>query len=100
MSIKEKLESDLASAKWSEIKPHHQRGAVILVSPEQSLVSVGVAFHEDHKEQVEEWLSKGTITKCSESQAQTYDETDPEPSFEYLILQPFVLIKLIRSDFH
>jgi hypothetical protein len=100
MSLREKLEEDLATAPWSEIKPHYQRGAVVVVAPAQSLVAVGVAFHDDHKEQVESWLSDGTIYKCSDSQAQEFENSETEPSFEYLILQPFVLIKIIRENFH
>ena len=100
MEIKEKLEQDLASAPWGELKPHYDRGALIIEAPEQSLVSVGVAFHDDQKDQVETWLADGTISKCSETQAKSFAEAEEEPSFEYLILQPFVLVKLIRKHFH
>ncbi|MEO0336783.1 MAG: DUF2288 domain-containing protein [Pseudomonadota bacterium] len=100
MSVREQLEEDLATAPWSEIKAHYQRGAVIVVTPSQSLVAVGVAFHEDQKTVVEGWLSDGTICKCSDSQAQEFENSDEEPSFEYLILQPFVLVKVIRKHYH
>jgi len=99
-NVKEKLESELATADWEELKPHFQREALIMVAPEQSLVSVGVAFFHDNKEVVEKWLSDGTISKCSPAQAQEFENSESPINFEYLILQPFVLVKRIRTDFH
>lgn len=98
--IKSKLESELSTANWDEIKPHFERDALIIVTPEQSLVAVGVAFHEDNKTLVEKWLSDGTIFKCSSNQAEDYEKSESPLNFEYLILQPFVLVKVIRPDFH
>jgi len=100
MSIREKLESELATANWTELKPHRERGGLILVAASQSLVSVGVAFHEDDKSQVEKWLANGAISKCSSSQAKEFEESEHELKFEYLILQPFVLVKKIKPNFH
>jgi len=91
MSI-EKLKETLDEAKWSWVKPHAERDAVILVQLGLDLLEVGTAIAADKASQVQEWVKKGQLTKPTLEQIQKWDES-PEKLFLSLVVQPYVLIQ-------
>lgn len=89
--IKTQLEEELADVEWSDLIPHAQRDALIVVNESLNLVDVGVAIASDDVKVVRGWISEGLIQKPSVEQLGAWN-ISPEQKFSTLIVQPFVLV--------
>ena len=90
-SLTAKLSEDLAEIPWTEIKPHAQRDAVIVVNDALNMVEVGVAIASDQVDKVQHWIAEALVQKPSAEQLSLWND-DPSTLFETLIVQPYVLI--------
>jgi hypothetical protein len=91
--IKARLSQDLADTQWSDIQPHAQRDAVIVVDRSLDMVEVGVALAQDNTTSVQHWIDEQLIQKPTPQQLTTWNE-QPDRMFSTLIVQPFVLIRV------
>ncbi|MGF1488454.1 MAG: DUF2288 domain-containing protein [Prochloraceae cyanobacterium] len=89
--IKSQLEEELADIEWSDLMPHAQRDALIVVNESLNLVDVGVAIASDNVGVVQNWISQGLIQKPSSEQLGAWN-INPNKKFSTLIVQPFVLV--------
>lgn len=89
--IKTQLEEEKADIEWSDLIPHAQRDALIIVNESLNLVDVGVAIASDDVRMVQNWISEGLIQKPSSEQLGAWNVT-PNKKFSALIVQPFVLV--------
>jgi len=89
--IKSQLEEELADIEWSDLVPHAQRDALIVVNESLNLVDVGVAIASDNVGVVQSWISQGLIQKPSSEQLGAWN-INPNQKFSTLIVQPFVLV--------
>lgn len=91
MSFKEKFESEIEECDWDMLRPHHERGAVFIVTENLDLVSVATALAEDNVSQVKIWLDNKDFYKLEETKEL---ENEPFKKFaKFLIVQPYVLVK-------
>ena len=90
-SLTTQLANDLAEISWSDIKPHAQRDAVIVVDNALNMVDVGVAIASDQVDKVQHWIDEALVQKPSTEQLNIWN-ADPAMVFDALIVQPYVLI--------
>ena len=90
-SLAAKFSEDLAEITWSDIKPHAQRDAVIVVDRALNMIDVGVAIASDRADQVQHWIDEALVQKPSSEQLSIWN-AEPTLIFDALIVQPYVLI--------
>lgn len=91
-----KLNQDVAEIAWQDILPHAKRDAVIIVDEQLNLPEVGVAIAQDNTTLVQTWIEDKTIYKPSSEQLTNWNQ-DLQKQFTALIIQPFVLIQIVKS---
>ncbi len=92
-TLREKLEEELDTTDWDALLPHHERGALVLVSEELALLDVAVKVAEGNLQQVQAWMTSGHLTKPTAAQIQTWSQSKQTP-FQFLIVQPWVFAQL------
>ena len=90
-SLAAKFSEDLAEITWSDIKPHAQRDAVIVVDRALNMIDVGVAIASDRADQVQHWIDEALVQKPNSEQLSIWN-AEPTLIFDALIVQPYVLI--------
>jgi hypothetical protein len=90
-SIQEQLSQDMANIEWSDLIPHCQRDAVIVVDEALNLIEAGVAIAQDNVAQVQVWVEEQLLQKPTEQQLSLWNQS-PSQRFSTLIVQPYVLI--------
>jgi hypothetical protein len=90
-SIQEQLAQDMANIEWSDLIPHCQRDAVIVVDEALNLIEAGVAIAQDNVAQVQVWVEEQLLQKPTEQQLSLWNQS-PSQRFSTLIVQPYVLI--------
>lgn len=82
-------------AEWAWLKPHAERGALILVSNRLDLFDAAEKVAEDDAAVVEGWMQQGLIAKPTAEQIEAWDQ-DPGKRFLSLVVQPYVLAQEAR----
>lgn len=89
--LKSQLAEQVGDSQWTDLVPHARRDALIVVNESLDIVDVGVALANDNASLVQRWISEQLIHKPSFEELSTWN-SNPEQSFNTLIVQPFVLI--------
>lgn len=92
--LKDRLEKEIQQVEWEQLKPHHEREALVMVSQELPLIEVALAFAEDNTESVKKWMSQNLVYKPSPSDTARHPS---EKTFKFVIVQPFVLIQELAN---
>lgn len=95
-NLLERLQNDIDEAGWDLIQPHHERDAAFLVTSDLDLAPVGMAMARDEVEYIRKWLADGKMSRPSDEIISAWLEN--EVKFNYLIVQPYVLIQLKSED--
>lgn len=90
MSIEEKLKQQIEQATWDMLKPHFERGGLVVVHEDLDLVEVGAAVAEDRVDQVQHWLEGRMLVKPDAAVVETWPD---EKTFNFVIIQPYVLVQ-------
>jgi hypothetical protein len=93
--IQTQLANEMAEIAWSDLKPHAQRDAIILVNEKLDLIKVGEAIASDDTLLVQHWISEQLIRKPLVEELGNWN-SHPEKQFTTIIVQPFVLIKEVH----
>jgi hypothetical protein len=96
--LHDKINSETARVKWSELERHFAAGAVVFVSDELDLIKAALYISHDDKETVQRWLAEGKIAKVSDEQAQAWAESDA--SLWASVVSPFVLVQPEKTKLH
>lgn len=91
-SLAEKLKDEIGTADWPLLKPHAERGVLLMINSHLDLLEVAVQVAEDRTDQVRSWLDGGKITRPTPSQMQEWETENT--IFTCVIVHPFVLIQL------
>jgi len=91
-SLTEKLKNEIGSADWPLLKPHAERGVLLIIHPQLDMLDVAVQVAEDRTEQIRLWLDDGKITRPTSAQLKEWEMG--ETIFTCIIVHPFVLIQL------
>jgi len=92
--LRQKLEIEAGIADWKLLKPHFDRGAVVIVKNGFNIIDIGLQIACNNTEQVQEWISTGTLIKPTLPQIESWEEKTL--SFHSLVVAPFVLIQEIK----
>ena len=93
--LKEKFKTEVEQADWNMLAPHHEKGAVFILGSSLDLLDVGVALAKDDSDQVKIWLDNKQLLKPSDKQVEDFTKNPYEKFCKFLIIQPFVLVKLM-----
>jgi hypothetical protein len=99
ITTKEELALTIDETEWSWLRPHLERGGVILVNERVELAEAALRIARDDLASIEEWISHGLIGKPSDAQIADWDEIKPK-KFAMLIVSPYVLIQERLPTFH
>lgn len=89
---REELVHQIDQARWEWLKPHYERGGLILVDGMLELSEVGERIAADDTVMVQAWLASRMISKPTAEQLADWDQ-QPEQMFVMLVISPFVLIQ-------
>lgn len=86
------MEIEIQTGLWKLIRPHWERGAVIVVSQDLALPDVAQHVVNDDTESVQEWIQKGELARPTDQDVLNWDQIDGK-QFLFVIVQPYVLIQ-------
>ncbi len=89
---KEELALTIDEAEWQWLRPHLERGTLILVAPDLDLAEAGYRIAEDNTPMVTQWIQSGKLGKPTTSQIETWNAA-PSRRFQMLIVSPYILLK-------
>jgi hypothetical protein len=89
---REELSLSVEMARWDWLRPHLERGGLVVISPELDMVAAGFSITSDDSAAVNAWIATGRIAKPSATQIFDWD-ADPDTPFRFLIATPYVLIQ-------
>ncbi len=93
--LKDKLKTEVEQADWDMLKIHHQNGAVFIVSSPLELLDAAVAIAQDKSQFVKLWLDNGELARPTEKQVKNFEEKPYEKICDFVIIQPYVLVRLL-----
>lgn len=95
-NLREQLAELLDEAELEWLKPHIQKDAVILVTPDLDLLDVGVAIASDNTQSVQHWIGEQLLVKPSPEMLSKWN-SNPSQRFQAMIIQPYVLVKELAA---
>jgi len=87
---REKLARERKVTDWRSLGPHREREALFLVEDGLDLLDAAVAVAGDDTASVAAWLAVGRLRRPTDDEIAAWTEA-PDTTFEFLIVQPFVL---------
>ena len=91
------LKNEIDECNWELLKEHHERRAVVIVERPVDLVDVGVCLAMDNSELLKDWMGKNLVYNAEDSHTLQWKEEPKKKQFNFLIIQPYVLIQLKES---
>lgn len=91
-STEKKVANEIEAVEWHWLRPHLERGALIVVAPTLDLAAVAACISADNTNQVGAWIAGGQLAKPSREQIAGWD-ADPVQTFRMQIVQPYVLMQ-------
>jgi hypothetical protein len=95
-NLREQLAELLDEAELEWLKPHIQKDAVILVTPDLDLLDVGVAIASDNTQSVQHWIGEQLLVKPSPEILNKWN-SNPSQRFQAMIIQPYILVKELAA---
>ena len=89
---REELSLNVEMAQWGWLRPHLERGGLVVVSPDLDLMAAGFSIAGDDFAAVNAWVETGMVAKPSATQVFDWDAA-PDTPFRFLIASPYVLIQ-------
>lgn len=96
---KEELGLSIGEAEWSWLKPHLDRGGLILVDDSLDLADTALKVASDNTESIQQLVDEGKLGKPNLSQLRQWD-ADMHKRFAILVVSPYVLIQERMPVFH
>ncbi|MEZ4317716.1 MAG: DUF2288 domain-containing protein [Myxococcota bacterium] len=87
--MREKLVGEVMGCTWADLEPHHERGALLVVSPDLDLVEVAEAVATDGADRVGAWITVGRLGRPTEGLVERWSAGVAR--FQFVIVQPYVL---------
>ena len=87
------------TAPWSLLDHEVKRDSLFIVVPGLDLETVALAIAQDKKAEIESWINSEQIKRPSPNEIKDW-QTPPEATFNFYILQPFVVAQLVLPTSH
>ena len=94
--LRANINNETAEIEWSMLQRFFAGGWLIYVSSTTNLLDVAVAFSQDDKEKVSQWLTSGDVAKVTDKQAKLWHNENA--SFWSTVVKPWVLIQPIIKN--
>lgn len=94
---REELSLQVDQARWEWLKPHYQRGVLIVVDGMLELAEVGERIAADDTASVKSWLASRMIVKPTAEQFEGWEQ-QPDLQFAVLVVSPFVLMQEVVPE--
>lgn len=91
---REELALQVDEAEWGWLRPHLERGGIIVISHGLDLANAGAGIAGDNATAVQGWIASGLLGKPTAEQIGEWD-ADQGRRFRTLIVSPFILIQEI-----
>ncbi len=91
-TTREELALTIDESEWGWLKPHNERGSLIIVGNCLDLADVAYRVASDDSTAIGVWISEGSIGKPTEEQITKWD-SDRTKKFSMIIISPYVLIQ-------
>jgi hypothetical protein len=92
-SIADKLRQECGIVDWRMLKPHYDRGALIIVTEGLDIIHAGVQIAADNSDTVSHWIADETLVKPTADQVGDWERHNP--NFRSVVVAPFVLIQML-----
>ncbi len=89
---KEELALTIDEAEWQWLRPHLERGSLIVVAPGLDLAEAGYRIAEDNASMVNKWIESGKLGRPTPAQMEAWNAS-PTKLFQMLIVSPYILLK-------
>ena len=100
-SLAEKLKGEVDIETWDGLSRFFAKGLLVLVQGNLDLVEVGIAMAKDEASKIAKWLEEGEIATPSEAEALSWSNRESSPTFDVLIISPFVVARKKQAEtFH
>lgn len=94
--LKDKLKTEVEETDWAPLKQHHEHGAVFIIEG-IDLLDAAVAVAKDKVEFIKLWLESGALRKPTNEETEKWDAEKNMKLARFIIIQPYVLIELIKD---
>ncbi len=84
------LKRTLDEAEWEWLKPHQERGGLMLLEHGMDLLETAFKIATDDKDALAAWIAEGKIKRPTTEQAAAWD-VNPAKKFMTIVVQPYVL---------
>lgn len=95
IDLRDLLNAQTGRLSWSELQRHFAAGVVLVISGDLDLIDVAVRIIEDNREQVEEWMESGWLTRAGTTHAKAWESAQAE--LWAVVAAPWVLVQEIRK---
>jgi len=92
-ALAKQLTQECAVIEWSMLKPHYDRGALIIVKEGVDIITTGVQIAGNNTQLVQKWIDDQTLIKPTSDQASEWEQCNR--SFRSVVIAPFVLMQMI-----
>lgn len=94
--LRANINNETSRIQWLELQRFFAGGWLIYISKNTNLLDVAVAFSQDDKQRVSQWLTSGDVAKVSDEQARYWHENNTV--FWSTVVKPWVLIQAVDDE--
>lgn len=89
---REELALQVDVAEWGWLRPHGERGGLVVVSSLLDLAEVGARVAADDAAAIQSWIAAGDLGKPTAAQLEAWNAA-PDRRFRMLVVSPYVLMQ-------
>ena len=85
--------TEIQKGRWELLQPHYEKESVFVVRDPLDLATVAHCIARDQVNILKIWLDNKEVYKLEEKDIKDFVENPTKDLFDFVIVQPFVLIK-------
>lgn len=93
--LRQKLNLETGKLSWEELQRFFARGVVVVAGPELDLIEVAVAFAEDNKQRIEQWIEHEQLARANDEHALQWQAQNT--AFWSVVVAPWVIVQEISE---
>jgi hypothetical protein len=93
--LETKLSQEVDSLPWLDISRKCDLNNLIVIQKPLELIQAAAALAQDNADAIQKWLNEKLLFKPDAHQLEYWEKENPE--FQVLIIQPFVLIQILKN---
>jgi hypothetical protein len=93
--LRQKLNLETGKLSWEELQRFFARGVVVVAGPELDLIEVAVAFTEDKKQRIEQWIENDQLARANDEHALQWQARNTV--FWGVVVAPWVIVQEISE---